>query len=248
MPAWNASEIELWVTARGPAATGSQQVAAALERATSAWNEHADAIGAPRLSIKQGARYPSQALQDGVSAVLLRTDAWCPPGARDEEEGCYDHARQAITHLYVGADKTTIVEADVEVNGVKPQWLLSTGEVSAEALQALLVHELGHVLGLDHSCGLRMTLGPSAADDLNSCSGPDARGSVMYPDPLEKGREYTLAPSADALSQLEAKYGGTKSGGGVSLGAILGLVLVLVVGLALACLAAFRRRAKVSPT
>jgi hypothetical protein len=137
MPAWNAPQIELWVGAPSPGAAGAEEVAAALERATSAWNEHADVTGAPRLSTKQGARHASHALQDGVSAVLLRTDAWCPAGARDEEEGCYDHARQAITHLYVGADKTTILEADVEVNGVKPYWLLPTGKRSPRPATSL---------------------------------------------------------------------------------------------------------------
>lgn len=244
MALWNTSKIELWVSDASRAGPAGRELMVALERATATWNDHATAAGAPRLFIMAGPRPTTHALQDGVSTVLLRTDAWCPPGARDEEEGCYDLARQAITHLYLNAEKTTVVEADVELNGVQPYWLLPSGEADIASLQALLVHELGHVLGLDHSCGLRMTLGASAADELKSCRDPAARVSVMYPDPLEKGRALMLAPSADALSELKGLYGAERQAGGGSLGLVL--LLALVVASALWWIGSLRARAKVT--
>lgn len=246
MPLWNTSKIELWVSDASRAAPAGRDLSVALERATATWNDHARAARAPRLFIIAGPRPTAYAVQDGVSTVLLRTDAWCPPGARDEEEGCYDLARQAITHLYLNADKTEIVEADLELNGVEPHWRHPSGEVNVPALQALLVHELGHVLGLDHSCGLKASQGASAADDLKSCRDPAARASVMYPDPLENGRALLLAPSEDALSELKEMYGGTTQVGGGTLWPVgVGL---LIAASALWGMRALRARAKAAAT
>jgi len=169
-----------------------------------------------------------------VNIVVLRTDRWCPGTARDEEEGCYDARRQAITHLYLNPISSRIDEADLEVNGVNPAWLGSDGAVNEGALDALLVHELGHVLGLDHSCGVLNTERTSAGEGIQTCDSTVARASVMYPNPLEAGRELKLHPSHDALALLSKRYLGRADGIGTAWGWILvaiGVVSLLCLGM-----------------
>ncbi|OQX69010.1 MAG: hypothetical protein B6A08_06885 [Sorangiineae bacterium NIC37A_2] len=66
-----------------------------------------------------------------------------------------------------------MAEADIEINAVHYSWAKEEG-AALSPLAPLLVHELGHVLGLAHSCA-----------GLECASHEAARASVMYPDPRE---------------------------------------------------------------
>lgn len=231
-PKWSQAEVTFLVlpsTGTGPEALA---VSASLERTAARWNDHAGDVGTPRFRFEPSSAPLRNAVRDGVSVVVLRTDRWCPGMARDEEEGCYDARRQAITHLYLNPTSSEIEEADLEVNGVNPAWLNSNGAVNEAALDALLVHELGHMLGLDHSCGVLNTERASAGERTQTCDSAVARASVMYPDPLEAGRALKLQPSPDALALLTKRYLGSADG----IGATWGWILVATVILGLLCL------------
>lgn len=177
-----------------------------VERSAAAWNQRLSGTGAPRLRVELGSDTSPSAIQDGVNRIFLRSGRWCPPGARDEEEGCYAPERQAITHLYRHTNPGQLAEADIEINGVTPRFTTAGGGVDPQRLEALLVHEWGHVLGLDHSCGLLMTRAEHAGDSVRPCDDAAAKASVMYPDPLEANRALLLQPSEDALTLLAARY------------------------------------------
>lgn len=93
-------------------------------------------------------------------------------------------------------------EADIELNAIDFRW----GSDHASALRAVLVHEIGHVLGLDHSCLPAGALG-------TACTDPVARSSAMYPNPLEPGRAFVLEPAERDLRLLTAPEPHRATGG-----------------------------------
>lgn len=91
-----------------------------------------------------------------------------------------------MTHVRVSDEATGEVrEADVEVNAVGFRWSVDGQVEGTRSLRAVLAHELGHALGLDHAYGY----------DL-------ASASIMYPDPTQAGRPLVLEPGADAVEAL----------------------------------------------
>ena len=98
---------------------------------------------------------------DLVNAVIFRDSRWCQPATADDVERCHSPSAAGLTTMtYV--DSATdprdgaIVDADVELNGVDFQiardgMSLAAGNCLAD-LGNTLTHELGHLLGLDHTC------------------------------------------------------------------------------------------------
>ncbi len=234
---WSQPKVVLSVVLDGADGGKSSAVVSAIKRCAQRWNAHSAATGAPRLLVTPLAQPVGRAVQDGVNAVLLRSAAWCPGSESPGDDDCYDRERQAITHLYLSRGVSPIVEADVEINGVDARWLTPQRAVDEQALDALLMHELGHLLGLDHACGLQLTRGVEAGERSQRCDTTAARASTMYPDPLEPGRAQSLEPSSDALEQLQNRYGGPDRTGVFSFPWALALTLsflgALVAGVAL---------------
>lgn len=98
---------------------------------------------------------------DGVNVIKLRDDRWCRPASGEDPEECYDGSAAGLTTLYfiddAESDKNgTIFDADIELNGVN--FALSAdgqtqGTAPCEAdIANTLTHEVGHLIGLDHTC------------------------------------------------------------------------------------------------
>lgn len=81
--------------------------------------------------------YPNES-QDGVNIIYWRKNSWPDP-----------HDKQAITTIYWAADR--IFEADIRINNTKDFDYFWGPPVSGKVdVESLLLHELGHVLGLSH--------------------------------------------------------------------------------------------------
>ncbi len=113
--------------------------------------------------------------KDHLSVVIFRTgNRFCRPSADGNAQVCYDASAAAVTTVsYINKkddpDDGLIVDADIELNSVNNQFV-EIGKTLPPAdnrnqtdLENTLTHELGHLLGLDHTC--RLSTDPSCLTD-----------------------------------------------------------------------------------
>jgi hypothetical protein len=129
----------------------------AIDRTLQRWN---DALAeCSYLSLERLAPLPFEPTFDGVNLIQFREQRWCRPAAGDDPEVCHDPAAAALTFLTFGlsGDRDgAILDADIEINGVDFGLVVdgqgrTTAPCTAD-LENTLTHELGHLLGLDHTC------------------------------------------------------------------------------------------------
>src|SRR5258708_258552 len=150
----------------------------ALAADAEAWTSALRGCGTPMLKVEAVFQGRKKIAGDGENVVVLRAGrAFCPDSAIDDAE-CYSGLRAAITHLQPRADGATS-EADIEVNAAQFRWTRAT-------LRALFVHELGHVLGLDHA-------------------GRGETGKAMDPLSFQAG---VTGPAEDEVKLVCDQYGG----------------------------------------
>jgi hypothetical protein len=91
---------------------------------------------------------------DSRNSVIFRHDSWCK--SSDPVGTCnYDPAALAITSVFVNTRDGKIRDGDIEVNAKYFVWTDLDIEPVAHGkqdLQNALTHEMGHLIGLDHTC------------------------------------------------------------------------------------------------
>ncbi len=99
--------------------------------------------------------------RDFVNVIKFRDDRWCRPAVDDDPERCFNAQAAGVTTVTFVDDPDDqrdgeIVDADIELNNVNFRITVdgqgSGGAPCAADLANTLVHELGHLLGLEHSC------------------------------------------------------------------------------------------------
>lgn len=153
------------------------QLAAVTQEALGRWEQGCS----PLLFIFDGFVNPDEVPggEDGQNVVRFISSGWCDDGAT-----CRGSA-VAVTRLFVDA-QGTIREADIELDAEHNSFALrGSGPSDAIAIEAVLTHESGHVIGLAHPA--------------------QGEGGVME-DGHVRGSTSVFEPSNDELSFVCATY------------------------------------------
>ncbi len=126
-----------------------------------------------------------RATEDGANLIVFRGRTWCH-NERCGSQSTFPLRATGMTTTHPrGAIGRAVVEADVEINGTAFTYSGSGVSVPEPTvgkwtapLDSVLVHEIGHVLGLPDACGTGRR--PSGRPITSDC-GPDDRLRVMFP-------------------------------------------------------------------
>ena len=197
-----------------------EQLAGALAIAKDAWPNATRDCGYLQIILEEPDH--GEVGLDYVNRIVFREQSWCRPGPPQK---CYDAGAAAITTLFFidtpgHPDDGIIIDADIELNAVNYAFATcvaagtctTAGSGVVEDLANTLVHELGHLVGLDHTCW--SGFGTQPVDDkgqpVPACAPasslpPDILDATMYPfqDPMELKKQ---TPEVDDIAGFCAKY------------------------------------------
>lgn len=192
---WPTSCVVIQPDARGDRSGDSVDLAtidATLSSAVGNWNGSMAVCTFMRLGVVK-AYQALEAVSDGRSAVVFRSTFW------GKGEVAYDADVIALTTVWfitnAGRTDGQITDADIELNAIGYSFTTHAATDTARDGTALadlentLTHELGHVLGLGHTCWDHVlpeppldNLGKPAPDcDLMASLPAAVRDATMYP-------------------------------------------------------------------
>jgi hypothetical protein len=135
---------------------------------------------------------------DLQNMVIFRTMNWCRLLANGSCDTAfyYDPVALALTTVSARMSSGQIIDADIEVNGFHFMWgdlVANPSGVGTQVhdLRNAMTHEMGHLIGLDHTCFLPGSAPPRPNDDTGQ---PIPDCNVASQDIIET----TMFPSADS--------------------------------------------------
>jgi hypothetical protein len=118
--------------------------------------------------------YQRRAVEDGRNIVVFRASSWCH-NERCGKESTFPFAAGAMTSVYPeAAGPGKVTEGDVELNAVHFSWRQigkspppRDGHSREAVLDAVLLHEIGHLLGFRDNAGSPGIMHASARTELD---------------------------------------------------------------------------------
>lgn len=153
---------------------------------------------------------PPRAANDDHNALIFRSATWCQLAEDGSCEVEYDPSALAFTWDTANRNTGQIYDADIEVNLVDFQWadVVADPQLATNMdLQNAITHEMGHFLGLDHTCYNPLSPGTTARPVDNTgmqvpdcdVASADVRETTMYPSAMPGDtQKRTLAPDDQA--------------------------------------------------
>jgi hypothetical protein len=183
----------------------TDQILGAAIAAGDAWSARDNGCTYLQINLGTSTAAAPAARYDARNSLVFRTTTWCPA---DPAAVCYDPAALAITSVFVNKKDGKIRDADIEVNAKNFIWADLDVDPAAQGkqdLQNALTHEMGHLIGLDHTCIPAGTDGERPVDNdgnpVPDCeTAPQAvRETTMFASAIPGDKEKrTLAPDDTA--------------------------------------------------
>jgi uncharacterized protein (TIGR03382 family) len=157
---WASGCTKVGYGAEGTRAISGDDEFAVIEDVFSNWNDTVATCSYMNIS-SEGTMADQEVGTDKINVIKFRDVSWCRPAVDDDPARCYSPLTAGLTTVvYVddpGNDRDgEIVDADIELNGVDFAISvngISMGDATCKSdLANTLTHEVGHLLGLEHTC------------------------------------------------------------------------------------------------
>jgi hypothetical protein len=156
---WESGCVFITVDSAGTKEIAGDNEFPVISESIATWNDNTASCSYIQL-IEEGKK-PIETGRDKVNIIKFRDQSWCRPATKDDPARCHpDSAAGITTATYVDDSGSSrdgaIVDSDVELNGVN--FSISVNgqtqgtEPCTSELKNTLTHELGHLLGLEHTC------------------------------------------------------------------------------------------------
>lgn len=161
---WEKSCVFITPDAAGSADVPGDGELQALDRVLASWEAATQACS--YLTFEREPPVEIEVGFDGKNVIKYRGATWCRPATMEDPEECYNPQAAAITTLFfidrpMEADDGVILDSDIELNEVNFATALdcdgamgcqTQGMGTLSDLENTLTHEIGHLIGLDHTC------------------------------------------------------------------------------------------------